>query len=65
MGQERKFTFWMRTSLAVGNAAVLSEAVAATQVNPYCVLSCAPDASGLSKLAQDWKTLKAKKVDGK
>lgn len=55
----------MRTCLAVGNAAVFSEAVAATQVNPYCVLSCAPDASGLSKLAQNWKTLKAKKVDGK
>lgn len=51
-GQERKFMFWMRTCLAVGNVAVLSEAVAATQVNPYCIaVSCAPDAFGLNKLA--------------
>lgn len=51
-GQERKFMFWMRTCLAVGNVAVLSEAVAATQVNPYYIaVSCAPDAFGLNKLA--------------
>lgn len=60
-GQERKFTFWMRTCLAVGNVEVFSEAVAATQVNPYCVLSCAPDAFGLNKMACNWKTLKTKK----
>lgn len=59
-GQEKKFTFWMRTCLAAGNAAVFSDAVAAIQVNPYCVLSCAPDASGLNKLAQNWRTLKTK-----
>lgn len=56
-GQERKFMFRMKTCLAVGNAAVFSEAVAATQVNPYC----APDAFGLNKLAENWKTLKKQK----
>lgn len=61
-GQERKFMFSMRICLAVGKVAVFSEAVAATQVNPYCVaVSCAPDAFGLNKLAQNWKTLKSKK----
>lgn len=59
--QERKFTFRMRPCLGVGNAAVFSEAVAATQVNPYCVLSCVPDAFGLNKLAQIWENLKTKK----
>lgn len=60
-GQERKFTFWVRTCLAVGNVAVFSETVAAIQVKPYCVLSCAPYAFGLNKLARNWKTLKTKK----
>lgn len=59
--QERKFTFWIRTCLAVGNAAVFLEAVAATQVDSYCVLSCVPDAFRLNKLAQNWKNLKTKK----
>jgi len=60
-GSETSLHFWMRTFLAAGDAAVFSEAEEARDVNPYCVLSCAPEASGLNKLAQNLKTLKNKK----
>lgn len=50
----------MRTFIASGDSAVFSEAEAATEVNPYCVLSNASEAS-VNKLTQNLKTLKDKK----
>lgn len=60
-GGETSLHFWVRTFLASGDAAVFSEAEAATEVIPNCVLSYAPEASGLNKLAQILKTLRNKK----
>lgn len=50
-GSETSSHFWMRTFLASGDAVVFSEAETATEVNPDCVLSYAPEASGLNRLA--------------
>lgn len=60
-GSETSLHLGMETFSASGDAAIFSEAEAATEVNPYCVLSCASEPSGLNKLAQNLKTLKNKK----
>lgn len=37
-GSETSLHFWMRTFLASGDATVFSEAGAATEADPYCIL---------------------------